>query len=66
MDSWSKHNTITVGVRVRPLMGHDQRQQDVVRVIGGNTIVCLDPDKVSGAPTLHLKIARATRVSKCD
>jgi kinesin family protein 18/19 len=40
-------NTITVGVRVRPLMGHDQRQQDVVRVIGGNTIVCLDPDKVN-------------------
>ena len=40
-------STVLVAVRVRPLLGHDRRQQEIVAVLDTNMVVCRDPSKVN-------------------
>jgi hypothetical protein len=39
--------SIIVGVRVRPLLGHDRIKQDLVKILDGTMIVVQDPAKVN-------------------
>ena len=38
--------SINVAVRIRPLLGHDRRQQACIQSAEGNVVRCLDPEKL--------------------
>ena len=38
---------IMVGVRVRPLLGHDRKKQNLVKIMDRKMVVVMDPDKVN-------------------
>jgi kinesin family protein 18/19 len=43
----SSKDSVLVAVRVRPLLGHDRKQQEVVAVLDDNMVICRDPSKVN-------------------